>query len=56
MKADAVARLDVGQSGVSVQEQDQLRALAELEADGAACGGLPGLLEEVGREEGAKRR
>jgi hypothetical protein len=56
VKADPVAGLDVGEAGVLVEEQGQLGTLAELETDGAAAGGLPGLLKEARREDGAKRR
>jgi hypothetical protein len=56
VKADPFAGLDVGKAGVLVEEQGQLGPLAELEADGAATGGLPGLLKEVAGKGGAKRR
>jgi hypothetical protein len=56
VKANPVAGLDVGEAGVLVEQQHQRRALAALETDGAAAGGLSGLLEEVGREDGAKGR
>jgi hypothetical protein len=56
VKADPVTGLDVGEAGVLVEQQDQLGALAKLEADGPPAGGLPGLGEEVVREDGAKRR
>jgi hypothetical protein len=56
VKADLVAGLDVGEVGVLMEEQSQLGALAKLETDGAATGGLARLPEEVGREDGAKRR
>jgi hypothetical protein len=56
VKADLLAGVDVGKAGVLVEEQRQLGPLAELEADGAATGGLPGLLKEVTGKDGAKRR
>jgi hypothetical protein len=56
VKADPSGGLDVGQSRVPVQEQDQLGPLAPLETNGAATDGLLGLREEVVGEDGAIRR
>jgi hypothetical protein len=56
VKADSLASLDVGDAGVLVQQHDQFGALAKLKADGSAAGDQAGVLKEVGREDGAKRR
>jgi hypothetical protein len=56
VKANEVAGLDAGEAGALVKEQGQLGALAELEADGAAAGGLAGSLKEVHGERRTKRR
>jgi hypothetical protein len=56
VKADLIAGLDAGEVGVLVEEQGQRGALAKLETDSAATDGLARLMEEVGREDGAKRR
>ncbi len=56
VKADLTTGLGAGEAKVLVEDQGQRGALAELEADGAAAGGLARTLKEFGREDGAKCR
>jgi hypothetical protein len=56
VESDPVAGFDVGEARLLVEQQNQLRALAELEADGAAACGTSGEFQELGGEDGAERR